>query len=95
TEDGMFCLIELNPVAKLIVEMPGSKHSRSHQFFRKIWYSLIFGEQFDYWVEYAEEQLNRYVNLVRDFYGLEPTMARSVAFGFDVWNAKPPVAGFV
>lgn len=77
TDEGLFGLVELNPVAKLVVEMPGDQHRFTHQLYRRIWYSLIFGEQFDYWAEYAVEELNRYVNAMRTFYGLEPTMART------------------
>ncbi|MDY6776835.1 MAG: hypothetical protein SVQ76_01890 [Candidatus Nanohaloarchaea archaeon] len=77
TDEGLFAVIELNPVAKLVVDMPGDRDKISHRVFRRIWYSLLFREQFDYWVEYAEEELNRYINEMRNFYGLEPTTAKS------------------
>lgn len=77
TEDGMFGVLELNPIAKLVVEMPGSKHKFTHKVFRRIWYELLFHDQFMYWAEYAEEELNRYINEVRNFFGLEPTLSKT------------------
>lgn len=83
TENGKFGLVEFNPIAKLLVDLPGKRHKRTHQFFRRIWYSLMFREQFEYWVEFAEEELNRYINEVRNFYGLEPTIAKSHRLEFE------------
>lgn len=77
TDDGWFGVLEMNPIAKLLVEMPGDEDKYTHQFFRRIWYSLIFREQFLYWVEVAEEELIRYINEVRNFYGLEPTVGKT------------------
>lgn len=77
TDEGKFGVVELNPIAKLLVDMPGDEHKFTHRLYRRIWYSIIFGEQFDYWAEVAVEELNRYVNAMREFYGLEPTMART------------------
>ncbi|MCJ7478664.1 MAG: hypothetical protein MUP63_00610 [Candidatus Nanohaloarchaeota archaeon QJJ-7] len=77
TEEGMFGVLELNPIAKLVVELPGDEHKYSHQFLRWVWYEMLFHEQFEYWVEYAEEELNRYINEVREFFGLEPTLAKT------------------
>lgn len=77
TDEGMFGVLEVNPIAKLVVEMPGDRHSTTHNLFRRIWYELVFHEQFEYWAEYAEEELNRYINEMRNFFGLEPTLARS------------------
>lgn len=77
TEEGLFGVVELNPIAKLVVELPGDEHKRTHQLFRRVWYSLVFGEQFDRYADLATEELTRYVSEVRDFYGLEPTMQRT------------------
>lgn len=90
TDEGMFGVVELNPVAKLLVELPGDEHKFTHRMFRRVWYSLVFGEQFEYWAEYAEEELNRYVNAMRKFYGLEPTMAKSQRLHYE-----PLVGGHV
>ncbi len=90
TEEGMFGVVELNPLAKLLVEMPGDRHKRSHKFLRRIWYELLFRDQFEYWVEYAEEELNRYINEVRNFYGLEPTTSKSHRVEYE-----PLVTGYV
>ncbi|MDY6769940.1 MAG: hypothetical protein SVU88_03125, partial [Candidatus Nanohaloarchaea archaeon] len=83
TDEGMFGVLELNPIAKLVVELPGEEHKRTHQLFRRIWYELLFHEQFEYWVEYAEAELNRYINEVRNFFGLEPTLAKSERLSYE------------
>lgn len=82
TEDGWFGILEFNPIAKLIVDMPGEDKA-SHRFFRRIWHSLIFRDQFLYWVETAEEELNRYLNQMRNFYGLEPTARKTERLRFE------------
>jgi len=83
TEDGLFGVLELNPIAKLIVDLPGDEHKRSHQFFRKIWYDYLFREQFEYWAELAEEELNEYINEMRNFYGLEPTPSKTERLAYE------------
>lgn len=82
TDDGWFGVVELNPIAKLIVDMPGEDKA-SHRFFRRIWFSLIFRDQFNYWVEQAEEELLRYINEVRNFYGLEPSIGKTERLHFE------------
>lgn len=77
TEDGWFGVLQLNPIAKLVVDMPGSEDSVTHQMARRIWYSALFRKQFLYWVETAEEELNRYINEMRNFFGLEPTVRKT------------------
>ncbi|MDY6768769.1 MAG: hypothetical protein SVW02_01535 [Candidatus Nanohaloarchaea archaeon] len=83
TDEGMFGVLEVNPVAKLVVDMPGDEHRFSHRLFRRIWYELLFHEQFEYWVEYAEAELNRYINEVRNFFGLEPTLGKSERLSYE------------
>lgn len=82
TEDGWFGVIELNPIAKLVVDLPG-KDRIDHQLLRRVWYSLIFRNQFLYWVEQAEEELMRYINEMRNFYGLEPTIGKTERLHFE------------
>jgi hypothetical protein len=82
TEDGWFGVLELNPIAKLVVDMPGDD-KLTHRAFRRIWYSLIFRRQFRQWVEEAEERLNTYINEVRNFYGLEPTLQKTERLHFE------------
>ncbi len=89
TDEGMFGVLEVNPMAKVIVDMPGDEHKFSHKLFRRIWYELLFHEQFEYWAEYAEAELNRYINELRNFFGLEPTLAKSESVAYE-----PLVSGY-
>lgn len=90
TENGMFGILEMNPVAKLVVDLPGEKDKTTHKFLRRVWYNLLFRDQFQYWAEYAEEQLNKYINEVRNFYGLEPTVGKTQRLTYE-----PLVRGYV
>lgn len=90
TENGLFGVLELNAIAKLLVDMPGKKDSRTHKFFRKIWHDLLFRDQFRYWAEVAEEELLAYINEMRNFYGLEPTTGKTERLSYE-----PLVGGYV
>ncbi len=89
TDEGLFGVLEVNPIAKLVVEMPGDEHKFSHRLMRRVWYELLFHEQFEYWAEYAEAELNRYINEVRNFFGLEPTLGKSERLSY-----QPLVKGY-
>lgn len=89
TDEGLFGVLEVNPIAKLIVDMPGDEHKFTHRLFRRIWYEFLFHEQFEYWAEYAEAELNRYINELRNFFGLEPTLSKSESIEYE-----PLVGGY-
>lgn len=86
TEDGYFGTMELVAKAILEVEMPG-EDKYLHSLFRRIWFNNIYRKQFRYWVEYSEEELVRYINNVRSFFGFEPAVGKSRRLHFEPLEA--------
>ncbi|MDY6778600.1 MAG: hypothetical protein SVU32_08085 [Candidatus Nanohaloarchaea archaeon] len=82
SDQGYFGTMELNVTAELQVTMPG-RDSWLHSMLRRLWFNAIYRKQFRYWVEYVEEELIRYINIVRKFFGLEPTVGKSRRLHFE------------
>lgn len=82
TDEGYFGTVELNADAHLKVKMPG-KDRYFDSVLRRIWFNSIYRKQFRYWVEYADEELIRYINNVRAFFGFEPTVGKSRRLHFE------------
>lgn len=82
TDDGYFGTMELNVTTELKVSMPGEDRWMDSML-RRIWFNAIYRKQFRYWVEYAEEETVRYINTVREFLGMEPTVGKSRRLHFE------------
>jgi hypothetical protein len=82
TDDGYFGTMELNVTTELELTMPGQDRWMDSML-RRVWFNAIYRKQFRYWVEYAEEETLRYINEVRNFLGLEPTVGKSRRLHFE------------
>lgn len=76
TDRGYFGTMELDVTAELEVDMPGEDR-RIDSMLRRIWFNHVYRRQFRYWVEFTEEEVLRYINEVRAFFGLEQTVGKS------------------
>lgn len=85
TDDGYFGTMQLDVTARLEVDMPG-KDRLPDSVLRRIWFNAIYRQQFRYWVEYAEEELLRFINETRSFLGLDPTVGKSRRLHFEPLN---------
>ncbi|MDY6789468.1 MAG: hypothetical protein SVV03_05920 [Candidatus Nanohaloarchaea archaeon] len=83
TDDGYFGTMQLDITAKLEVDMPGKEDSLMDSVFRRIWFNLLYRQQFYYWVEFTREELLRFVNRVREFLDLEPTVGKTRRLHFE------------
>jgi len=79
TDQGLFGLMNMNISAKLITKFPISSFlpDSLNKVLRKIWWSLVYREQWERWEEYAEERLRKFITDFRRFYNLEPPVART------------------
>ena len=75
SENGLFAAVEMDLEAKLEVSMPGNE-SWLHSVLRRIWFTNLFREQFRYWVELTQEEVKRFLNETRAFFGLEPVVRK-------------------
>ncbi|MDY6771120.1 MAG: hypothetical protein SV186_04150 [Candidatus Nanohaloarchaea archaeon] len=82
TDNGYFGTMELDVTTKLKVEMPGQDRWVDSML-RRAWFNAIYRRQFRYWVEYAEEETIRYINMVREFLDMEPTVGKSRRLHFE------------
>lgn len=82
TDKGYFGLMELDVLTKLEVDMPGQDRTID-SLLRRMWFNAIYRRQFRYWVEYAEEETLRFINVVRNFFGFEPTVGKSRRLHFE------------
>jgi hypothetical protein len=82
TDNGYFGLVELDVLTKLQVEMPG-KDRFVDSLLRRVWFNSIYRRQFRYWIEYGEEETLRFINVVRNFLGFEPTVGKSRRLHFE------------
>lgn len=82
TDKGYFGVMELNVAVKLEVDMPG-KDRWLDSLLRRVWFNNVYRRQFRYWVEYSEEELIRYLNVVRSFFDLEPAVGKSRRLHFE------------
>lgn len=79
TDQGLFGLMQMDIKAKLVTSFPTSSFLPDflNKTLRKIWWSLIYREQWDRWEEYAEERLRKFITEFRKFYNLEPPVSRT------------------
>lgn len=82
TDNGYFGTMEMDVEVILEVDMPGEDRYLDSML-RRIWFNNIYRNQFRYWIEYSEEELIRYINEVRSFFGLEPTVGKSRRLHFE------------
>lgn len=75
SENGLYAAVQMNLDAILEVKMPG-KDRWIDSVLRRIWFTNLFREQFRYWVELTQEEVKRFLNETRAFFGLEPVVRK-------------------
>ncbi|MCJ7450525.1 MAG: hypothetical protein MUP58_02185 [Candidatus Nanohaloarchaeota archaeon QJJ-9] len=76
-EDGEFAQARIQTAnISIKVDMPG-KDRWIDSLFRRIWFNLVYKDQFHRWVEVAEETMNDFLNICRDFLGFEPVVGKA------------------
>lgn len=73
TEKGKFGMVTLTVNSKLSVNPPSSHLMPDflQNFFKKIWWNLVYKDEWERWEEYAVEWLRRFMNEMRNYYDLE------------------------
>lgn len=75
SDEGKWAAVQLDLDAKLVVDMPGSDNWL-HSFLRRIWVKNVYRKQFLYWAEYTQEEVKRFLNETRAFFGLDPVVRK-------------------